>query len=493
LVGYAGCGAAGGVNRLGVAMSGAVEQILAADIRLGGADKDVWPLTRSERTWSAWQLFITMVTAGAATWCYMIGEYAGYYLNFQHAFAALTAGAMLGMMLATIAAVPICVRFGIDSIAGTKPQFGTRGWALPAGLQFLSILGWNSLLVIFFGKSAAQFLVAVGVIGEGQAALVVPAATILACTLIFLVLLRGTSGVDRIAKILVAHVFIGLWMLYLIVTHHWHDLTTATPAYAAPNPLWNLTTGVELGISTSLSWWPYMGAMVRMAPGGPRVALPSMLGLGAAVALLCLIGIAGILVLQNDDPANWLRTIGGPVYAVIGLFFVTAANLGTSVTGTYCSAIGLRHYKLFSKLPWPVLLVLTIAPVAVVGVTVPDLFFNSFGTFLAFIGVTFAPLCGIQIADYFVLRRGHISIRGIFDTSGTGPYAYWWGFNPAALAGMVAGFGTYIYLLNPLTYVSHEPYEYTTASLPTLLVGGAVYALLTKLLVMRSKHGGYKT
>ncbi len=472
-------------------MSGAVEQILAADVSLGGADRDAWPLTKGERTWSSWQLFISLTTAGAATWCYIIGEYVGYYLNFRQGFAAMAAGTLFGVFLVVLAAVPVCIRFGINSIAGSKPQFGTRGWVLPAALQFMSILGWNSLLVIFFGKSAAQFLVALGVIGAGQAAVVVPSATLLACALIFLILLRGTSGVDRISKILVAHVLVGCWMLWLIVSHRWHDLLHATPAYAAPSHLWNMTTGAEIGISTAFSWWPYIGAMVRMAPSGRKAAIPSMLGLGGAVALLCLIGIAGILVLQTADPASWLRSIGGQTYAVIGLLFVTAANLGTSVTGTYCSAIGLRHYKPFAKLPWPVLLLLTIAPVAIVGVAMPDLFFNNFGTFVAFIGVSFAPLCGIQITDYFFIRKGQVSIRGIFDRSGTGPYRYWFGVNPAALAGMVAGFCTYVYLLNPVSYTSHAPYQYTSASLPTVIMGGVVYWVVTKLLVMQAGRGGY--
>src|SRR3546814_3268250 len=52
-------------------------------------------------------------------------------------------------------------------------------------------------------------------------------------------------------------------------------------------------------------------------------------------------------------------------------------------------------------------------------------FFDNFGTFLAYIGVFFAPLVGIQILDYFVLRRQRISLRGIYDRSPDGPYAYW--------------------------------------------------------------------
>ena len=61
------------------------------------------------------------------------------------------------------------------------------------------------------------------------------------------------------------------------------------------------------------------------------------------------------------------------------------------------------------------LLLLTIAPVVVIGTLIPELFFAKFGTFLAFLGVGFAPLCGIQIADYFLWRRRRVSLRGIYQ------------------------------------------------------------------------------
>ena len=58
------------------------------------------------------------------------------------------------------------MRFGIDSVASTKPQFGSRGWVMPAVLQAISIIGWNSLLIIFFAKSAVQLGVALGLLGH---------------------------------------------------------------------------------------------------------------------------------------------------------------------------------------------------------------------------------------------------------------------------------------------------------------------------------------
>ena len=456
------------------------------------SDKDAWPLVRNERTWGPWKLGIALATAAAATWCYLIGEYVGQYLNFFQGSLALTAGSMIGMLLVLLAAGPTCIRYGIESVASTRPQFGSRGWIVPSLMQVVSIVGWNSLLLIFFAKSLSQLLGVLGwVSAETASTRIVPLATAAACALVFVVLLRGAAGVSRIANFLVLHVLIGLWMLYLLVSHRWPELRAAKPAMASPDSLWNYTTGVEIGISSLLSWWAYIGAMIRMAPDGRTVAVPVMLGMGAPVPLLSLIGIAGILVLKSSDPSEWLRTVGGPLYAVFALSFVAAANLGTAMAGIYASAIGLRNFRSLERLPWWALLLVTILPVALVGVTIPDLFFAGFGVFLAFIGVGFAPLCGIQIADYYVLRRRRIDIRAVYDRSATGGYAFWGGFNPAALLALAGGCALYIWLLNPLTYVSHGPYRFLTASLPAAFVAGLIHVLLTRGFVMPARRGSY--
>ncbi|MBV8910190.1 MAG: cytosine permease, partial [Gammaproteobacteria bacterium] len=84
-------------------------------------------------------------------------------------------------------------------------------------------------------------------------------------------------------------------------------------------------------------------------------------------------------------------------------------------------------------------------------------------------------------ADYFVLRRRRVSIRGIYTQGSHGPYAYLRGFNPCALIALVVGCALYMALLNPLTFDSRGPYEYATASLPATLGAGLVYLLACRL------------
>jgi len=455
------------------------------------ADESAWPLLPEERTWGAARLTLTLATTAAATWCYLIGESVAGYLGFIKGGLALSAGCMIGMVLVLLAAGRTCVRFGIDSVAATKPQFGSRGWVVPAALQAVSIIGWNSLLIIFFAKSAVQLSVALGILDLGpRNAALVPVLTVLACAIIFTVLRRGATGVSLVSNILVAHVFIGLWMLYLLVSRRWPELIAAQPANASPNNLWNYTTGVELGIGATLSWWPYIGAMIRMAPNGRTIVLPVMLGMAAPVPLLSLIGLAGSLVLKSSDPTEWLRIVGGPAYAIVSLTFVTVANFGTTTAGIYASAVGLRNFAALQKHTWTMLLLITIAPVALVGIFIPELFFAKFGNFLALIGVAFAPLCGIQIVDYFVLRRGRIDIRAIYVDAPEYPYYFWRGINPAAMTALAVGCFTYVALLNPLSYDSMAPYRYLTASLPSASAAALAY-FLGSLLVIRAGRGGY--
>jgi nucleobase:cation symporter-1, NCS1 family len=456
------------------------------------ADESAWPLLAEERTWGPARLTLTLATTAAATWCYLIGESVAGYLGFVKGGLALGAGCMIGMVLVLLAAGPTCVRYGIDSIAATKPQFGSRGWVVPAALQAVSIIGWNSLLIIFFAKSAVQLCVALGVLDLGSRnASLVPLLTVFACVVIFSALRRGATGVSMVSNILVAHVFIGLWMLYLIVSRRWPELIAAQPVSARPDHLWNYTTGVELGIGATLSWWPYIGAMIRMAPNGRSIVLPVMLGMAAPVPLLSLIGLAGSLVLKSSDPTEWLRVVGGPTYAIVSLTFVTAANFGTTTAGIYASAIGLRNFKALQRRTWTTLLLITIAPVALVGMFIPELFFAKFGNFLALIAVAFAPLCGIQIVDYFLLRRGRIDIRAIYVTEPGRPYYFWRGVNPAAMMALAAGCVAYVVLLNPLSYDSTAPYPFLTASLPSAAAAALVY-FLCSLLVIRAGRGGYR-
>ena len=58
----------------------------------------------------------------------------------------------------------------------------------------------------------------------------------------------------------------------------------------------------------------------------------------------------------------------------------------------------------------------------------------------------------------------------------------------------VVGFFVYWYLLDPVTYVSHNAtmFKWVSASIPSLISAGVVYAVLTALVIKPLRKGGYE-
>jgi len=131
---------------------------------------------------------------------------------------------------------------------------------------------------------------------------------------------------------------------------------------ASPDAL-ELHTGVEIGITSRCPG----GLHRRDDPHGPKRAPPSYrhAGHGASIPLLSLIGLAGILVLSP----RIVRVVAFGRRSDLRhhlLVFVSVANFGTAITGIYSSAIGLRNFAALERVSWSTLLLITIAPVALV-------------------------------------------------------------------------------------------------------------------------------
>ncbi|MEZ5924493.1 MAG: cytosine permease [Hyphomicrobiaceae bacterium] len=454
-------------------------------------DAASWPLLPAERTWSAFRLLVVLTVTAAAPWFFIIGGAIGYYLDFPMGTAAMLAGGLIGMGIVTLAVVPVSTRYAIDSVAAAVAQFGTRGIVLVVIPQYLSILGWNATLLVFFGKNIEQLAELAGLSAATGTSLV-PLATTLVCLICFPILRFGAAGIERVCQTLVVLILaVGIWLIWLLVGEQQAAIEAARPAGASGDLWWDYITGTEILIAANLSWWSYLGAMARQVPKASAAVLPSMLGLGLTVPLLSLIGLASMLALGQTDPSDWLVTFGGPVHGAIALGFVAISNFGTVLAGTYAAALGLKQAPGLERLSLNALILLSLVPLLVLSTVLADMVAARFTTFLAFIGLVFGPICGIQIADYLLLRRQRLSLAALFERGPEARYRFWGGYNPAAILAMATGCLTYLLLLDPLSYVSRWPYEWTTASLPAVLVSGGLYWLVTRFWVRPAGKGGY--
>lgn len=455
-----------------------------------------WPAIPAERTWGRLALFGVSVSTAIATWCFVIGGYVSYYLPAGMGTLAMVAGGLVGILMIFLAAIPVATKYGVDAIGSIKPQLGERGSYLTLILVYFTTIGWNTVLLIFLGRAAAEILIATGVFGEGARDALIVAFGLAGVAIVWFLLRKGPDTMRNVGPLIAVSVLIlGVWIFYLLVKDvGWSKLIHAQPSAASDSKLWNYTTGFELLVVSALSWWPYTAGMVRNARS-PRTAFwPAIIGLSLPLSIVSVIGLFSGLAFPDSggDPTVFLVKLGGLGTGVIALLFIALANIGTAMVGVYVASIGLRQIPAVQRtMGWHATVAVALLPVAAAILFASGYVFDNIGTLLAFMGVLFAPICGMQAVDYFVFRRQRLDVAGLVHHGPSQPYHFWHGFNPVGFVALGVGFATYLYLLDPVNYTSRSPYQYVSASIPSFVASALVYWVLTRLVVIPAGRGGY--
>jgi NCS1 family nucleobase:cation symporter-1 len=247
----------------------------------------------------------------------------------------------------------------------------------------------------------------------------------------------------------------------------------------------------EFGLGAGFSWWSGIGFLARNTDTQRNSLYPAILTFGLAMGIVCCAGLYASLVYRTYDPTVWMMKAGGPAFGVASLLLVAVANVSVSAGMIYIGSLGLRHLAIFATIPWARLVALTIVP-ALGYVVIPELLYEEGSVFLTYNATMFAPIAGIVLVDYLLLRRHRLNASQIFESDTGGHYRYSGGFNVAALACMVLGQILYVWLLDPITGTTHGPVELLTASGPAVIVPAVVYAVLARAWLIPAGLGGYR-
>ena len=96
-------------------------------------------------------------------------------------------------------------------------------------------------------------------------------------------------------------------------------------------------------MATVLSWWPYMGGIMRMSKSVKQALLPSMICLGLMTGVIGLIGLYAGLATGEPDPSVSFVKMTGLWMGIIAVIFIALANIGTAIVGVYATVIGLKQ------------------------------------------------------------------------------------------------------------------------------------------------------
>ncbi len=456
----------------------------------------VLPVLREERVWGFFDFTWVNIGLAIATWAFLIGGSMSFFVGVKAGIAAAVIGNGISVSLMALATCPPSGKWGLEQYTALRSVLGRHGVKVVVFGWLLAIeIGWAAVLSIMFGRSTTNVINEVGRHAFGPNSIVVTLFAIVAIVIAWLVLAKGPVSIKWFNTIVAPGLFvIQLVMLVLLFKDQsWADVTAIQPLEPFDSKALNFMVVVEFNLAAGFSWWPVMGSLARVTRTKRAAVWPNMLGLFAAAVIGEAVGLIAALSLGDSDPTVWMVPLGGATLGIIALIWIAFANITSIVSIIYSTCLALKQVggNPLSRVSWTWLtgafflvpLILTVRP---------SLIYDNFFQFLTWSGVAFAPLSGIYIADYFLLRRQHIDLRAIYNKNPGSPYAYWSGWNPSGLISLGLGSLTFLLLLNPVSLEQYIPgFNYLSASMPAFVMAGVAHLVLTALWVRPSGRGGY--
>jgi nucleobase:cation symporter-1, NCS1 family len=332
-------------------------------------------------------------------------------------------------------------QLGLPQMIQSRPQFGYTGALLVWGVALVAYIGYNAFNQVLAAQALHQLSPSIA--ATSGSAMVVFA---------LLAVALATVGYDQIhiaqrgfayMMIAILTVFsVGALVLLKLPASQWdphgfRSVPFLAQLFAAASYQlsWSIYVSDysrylprDVGVRESF-WWTYLGAFVggawMMLVGSVAAAAAPKLDVAAAMeyaADLVTPGLGRVLLLA----------------ALFGLLTITALNFyGASLT-LLSVADTVRPLKCTVGKRIASLLVAFVASCAIALSSSSD-FVGRFSDYLALLLYLFTPWTAINLVDFYVVRRGHYSIREIFNPAGM--YGHW---NWRGLTAYVIGFAVMI-------------------------------------------------
>jgi NCS1 family nucleobase:cation symporter-1 len=447
------------------------------------------PLLRSEREYSTRGILATGFTYAVAAWCFLIGGYAAKVVGATQGVVALIAGCVLGVTISAAASALACNRYGIEQIDFCKSCFGQTGAKLILIFYILNQIGWTGMVLVMFGRGLGNVVHA---FGGPSSEWVTRAAVLAGLVVAYWVVIRGVHVLNVFNSIVTPGLLIATGLLFYVIFRDagWHGIAARAPLEPAGDARLSYVTALEYGLGAGFSWWPGIGFLTRNTDTQRNSFYPQVLTMGLGMGVVCTTGLLAGLLYRRYDPTEWMMQAGGPVLGVVALLLVAIANVSASAMMMYTAALALRHVRALRVLQWRWLCLLGFVPV--LGYAIFPELYDRGSAFLAYNATMFAPISGVLLVDYVLLRRQRLNVSQLYEDDPAGHYRFVGGFNPAALGCMLLGQVLYIWLLDPVSLNAHGPVRFLTASAPSVLLPMAVYWLIARLWLVRTGMGGYR-
>jgi NCS1 family nucleobase:cation symporter-1 len=442
------------------------------------------PLAREDRHAGFFSIFWLWAGGNVLLTNFVSGSSYARGLGFWPMLAITVTGSMLGLAFCSWNSQR-SARYGIDEMVSLRPTFGVRGSTYGVVVLIGVNFGWVGILASMAGSAIKLVVQNVG----GGATFTYDYTLYslgVGIVLPLIIVMFSQKAAFQLSKVTVPLLlaFVAYILIRLAVGGYFTKIA-AKPADGSSS--W--TEAFEIIVAFSISWFPYLGSWNRFARSERIGFWGTYLGLSSTGILFAAVGGMATLATGQLDPAHWSNELDlGPVaLAIIVLGTVTSVThlLGSGSMGIL-SVFPRLNYR------W-ICLAVTVPSVVFVYASSLQQLFN---LLLIFVGLLAGPYWAIALVDYFFLRKQRIDVHACYDPAGI--YRFTGGFNLVALGCMIVGMVVWLFLggwlsgSDALTFTAGmKLFHYVSATLPSMVIAGALYALAARLLFSGRTIGAY--
>jgi NCS1 family nucleobase:cation symporter-1 len=407
---------------------------------------DLAPTTIRQRTWSTWNIAALWIGMSVVITTYTLaGGFIESGMNWWQAMTTILLGN-------TIVLVPMVLnahagtKYGVSFPVLCRASFGTKGANVPAILRAIVACGWFGIQTWIGGKALDALF---GVMWKAWSGIGIH--TWLAFFLFWgiqvYIIVHGVEGIKHL-ETWSAPLLLGGGALLLL----WasaragglgYVLTESAALQKQHNAFWSVFPGA---LTASVGYWATLSLNIpdftRYARSQRSQMLGQALGLPLTMTAFAFIGVAvtsATLIIYGrpiPDPVELMKKFDSVLVIAFATAVIFAAQLTTNMAANVVSPS-----NDFSNLNPKRISYLTGGMItAVIGVLMmPWKLMDSMGDYIFtwLIGYSglMGAIAGILICDYWLLRRQHLDLAGLYDPRG--PYSYSNGINWRAIAALV--------------------------------------------------------
>lgn len=458
-------------------------------------NEDLAPIPKSKRTWGWFEIFNVWANDVQSLFGYTLAAslFLSYGLNGWTVFAAIMVAGLFVMWLVNLMGEP-SVKYGIPFPVMARASMGVKGANFPAIVRAIVAIFWYGAQT-YFASTAVSLLLSSLMGGNGAP--------------VFL----GLSGIDWIS-------FLAVWAFQIWLFWNGIDWITKFLNFAGPFVyLVMIVLAVVIWVKAGSGLMSEMGTIFKgtgnydgssfsafLAIVGTMIAyfaavvinygdfsrfvktqgdmkkgnftgLPLNIAFFSLIALIVTAGTVAIWGEALTNPTDIIARVDSLPLTLVAAIMFFAATVGINLVANFIPPAYDLANLMPSKINFRVGGLITSGFALIIGgLWVSTISQIGIFNFVNTLGAILAPVYGIMIVDYYMIKKGKLDVQQLFSASEDGAYYYDNGWNKKAMIAFLlpAIFSIATVWMPALAFLSGFSWVIGAA------LGGLVYFVITK-------------